>query len=206
MSQLVVAGVVGESTDTGVRVIDGEKVNAHRLHITVDRVFKGEFHPALDFTWFSIYMPPGQGFLYSGPPLANFRSGHRYLIFLSRDNAGWRVAMPVYAIEIELAKCAPVASIMDLSQAPAELQNWEMAEELERTAMQLPPPQPGTTGEVPFYFSHVFDLIGGCAAPLYRHFAEDKSPELRKSALEWLQVIKSKGLTCSGQPVSIIHN
>jgi hypothetical protein len=205
-ADLVVAGRVGESTDDGTRIIDGTKVSVHQAVIKVDRVFKGTYAPELKFTWYSLYVSPDQGILYSGPPTADFQPSGRYLVFLKHTKTGWRVSMPVYAIEVKLASTpAGGDALRDFSQASEQARNWAIAEELEKAALALPPPPAGVTGEAPMYFPEVFDLIGGCAESLYRHFVLAPSPELRREAQRWRGILRSKQAQCQ-TPDGHVHS
>ena len=105
MSDLVVAGTIEDTRKAGSRTVDGVNVTANGARLRADRVFEGSVREReLRFTWFALrFNTTGEGYAYSGPPLAGFRPGHRYLVFLRRALSGWEVAMPVYAIEVELA-------------------------------------------------------------------------------------------------------
>jgi len=199
MSDLVLSGTIKESIRDGSRTVDGTKVTTNVAHVRVDRVFQGNAaRGMLRFTWFSLYMvTTGGGFAYSGPPLADFRPGKRYLIFLKRARSGWTVSMPVYAIEAELAAAPPHGALRDLSQVPLQQQYQDLAEELEDAALAQPVPPPGMTGEAATYFPWVFDLLGGCAEPFYRRFLSSPSPELRGAASNWLGLVRTRHLACS---------
>jgi hypothetical protein len=108
----------------------------------------------------------------------------------------WVVALPLYGIEIQLAPALPSGALRDLSHASIQRRYEAIAEELETTASLLPVPLPGSTGEAATYFSEAFDLIGGCAEPFYRSFLSSPSHELRNAALDWLEVIRSRHMTC----------
>lgn len=208
MSDLVVSGIILGTAQTGVRVVDGAKAVAHVASIRVDRVFQGSAPGRqLRFTWFSLYMrvEKDNGFAYSGPPLADFRPGKRYLLFLKRAGPDWKVAMPVYAIEEELAAAPPRGSVWDLSRATTRERYRALGEELENTALaQLAPPK-GMSGEASTYFSSTFDLIGACAEHFYDRFVSSSSTELRKAAVTWLDLIDSRSLTCEGTSAQTIH-
>jgi hypothetical protein len=163
ISDLVVSGTVESSMPHEVQIVDGEMLNAHTSILRVDRVFKGEARKQLQFSWFTIRWDGTSGYGYSGPPLASFQPRHRYLVFLKRDNSGWAVAMPVYALEVELAPESPTGSHRDLSEVLAEERREAIAQELENAALRLPIPPPGMTGEAAAYFPAVFDLLRGCA-------------------------------------------
>jgi hypothetical protein len=197
ISDLVASGTIESSTPLGVRTIDGIRLDANTAHLRVDRVFQGKAAGEIRFTWFTI---PMNNVAYSGPPPANLRPHKRYLVFLKRESSGWVVAMPAYALELELAPEAPKGSPRDLSKVPAEQRYEAIAEELEKAALLVPVPSPGLTGEAPRYFSPVFDLIGGCSEPFYRRFLSSPSNELRDAALGWLKLISSRHITC-GSPV-----
>ena len=198
ISDLVVSGTIEVTAQAGGHTVDGTKVTANVAHLRVDRVFQGNAPGReLRFTWFTLrWEAMGKGFAYSGPPLADFRPGKRYLVFLRRARSGWEVAMPVYAIEVELATAPPRGSICDLSQASMGQRYQALAQELEDAALDLPAPPPGMTGEAASYFPSVFDLLGGCAEPFYRRFLSSPSPELRAAASTWLDLIRSRRLGC----------
>jgi hypothetical protein len=179
--------------------MDGTEVTVNAAHVRVDRVFQGNAAgERLRFAWFTLRMPTaGGGFAYSGPPLADFRPGKRYLIFLKRARSGLEVAVPLYAIEEELAATPPRGALPDLSQVPLQQRYQELAEELENAALAQPVPSPGMTGEAASYFPSVFDLLGGCAEPFYRRFLSSPSPELRGAASTWLGLIRSRHLACN---------
>jgi hypothetical protein len=198
MSDLVVTGKIEDTLETGIRTVDGTVVAAHIAQVRLDRVFQGNAAgEKLQFAWFSLHAATaGGGFAYSGPPLADFRPGKRYLVFLKRARTGWEVAMPVYAMQEELAAAPPNGALRDLSQAPLRQRYRELAEELENAALTQPVPPPGMTGEAASYFSSVFDLLAGCAEPFYRRFLSSPSAELRGAASSWLALIRTRHLTC----------
>jgi hypothetical protein len=198
MSDLVVSGAIEGTIREGSRRVDGTEVTTNVAHVRVDRVFQGKATGGmLRFTWFSLYMvTTGGGFAYSGPPLADFRPGKRYLIFLKRARSGWTVSMPVYAIDAELAAAPPRGALRNLSQVPLQQQYQDLAEELEGAALALPASPPEMTGEAATYFPWVFDLLGGCAEPFYRRFLSSPSRELRGAASTWLELIRSRHLAC----------
>lgn len=201
MSDLVVSGTIDRSYVEGVRKKDGVEITANIASVRVDRVFQGNAdRQRIRFSWFTPHSTGGMGFAYSGPPVAQFRSGERYLVFLRRTASGWEVAMPVYAIEVELATPTRTA-LRDLSQAPVERKYRELAEELENAAMALPAPPPGETGKAVLYFSPVFDLLGACAQPFYRRYLSSPSPELRQEASKWIELIRSRRLNCDQSPL-----
>ena len=198
MSDLVVSGTIEKTASDGIRTVDGAEVTAHTAHVRVDRVFQGSAAgEKLRFAWFSLHMvTTGGGFAYSGPPLADFRPGKRYLIFLKRARSGWEVAMPVYAIEEKLVATPPRGALRNLSQVLLQQRYEALAEELENAALAQPVPPTGMTGEAAMYFPSVFDLLGGCAEPFYRRFLSSPSPELRGAASTWLDLIRSRHLMC----------
>jgi hypothetical protein len=197
MSDLVVSGIVMDTSPAGTRVVDGTEVTANVAHLRIDRVFQGEAPgEEVQFTWFSMYIATGRGFVYSGPPLASFRPAKRYLIFLKRTGSQWEVAMPVYALEVELTTEPLRDASRDVSRAPLQQRYQALAEELETVALAQPVPPRGVTGIAATNFPAVFDLLAGCAEPFYRHFLGSPSPELRKAALDWLELIRSRQLRC----------
>jgi hypothetical protein len=198
MSNVVLSGSIINTSQTGTRTVNDTEVTSNIAHIRVDRVFQGMASiEELQFTWFSLHFELGKvGFAYAGPPLATFESGKRYLIFLKRTDLELEVAMPVYALEVELATSLPRAAVRDVSQLPLQDRYESLAVELETFALAQPPPLAGSAGMAPTTFPAVFDLVGGCAEPFYRHFQSVPSPELRAAAMNWLELIGSRNLKC----------
>jgi hypothetical protein len=198
ISDLVVSGTVESSSPRGVQTVDGAKLATNTARLRVDRVFQGKTREELQFTWFTFFVDVGKpgGFAYSGPPVADFRPRKRYLVFLKRDKSSWVVAMPMYALEVELAPESPSGSLRNLSELLPEQRHEAIAQELETAALLVPIPPPGMTGEAAAYFSAVFDLLGACAEPFYRWFVSSPSPELRAAALRQLELIGSRHMTC----------
>jgi len=95
ISDLVVSGTIQETVQAGSRTVDGTKVTANVARLRVDRVFEGNAaERELRITWFNLHWEmTGKGFAYSGPPLADFRPGKRYLVFFRLARSGWEVAM-----------------------------------------------------------------------------------------------------------------
>jgi hypothetical protein len=211
MSDLVVSGIISGTAQTGVRTVDGAEAMAHVASIRIDRVFQGSaLGPQLRFTWFSQHMRVEKGHGVVGvvgsvPPLANFRPGKRYLLFLKRAGSVWQVAIPVVAIEEELTATPPAGSVCDLSRATAGERYRALAEELEDAALAQPAPPKGMTGQASTYFSSIFDLLGACAEHFYDRFASSTSPELREAAATWLDLIHSRRLTCQDPSAQTIH-
>lgn len=197
MSDLVVSGIIEDTSPNGVQIVDRIELSASTAHVRVDRVFQGDSTQKVRFTWFTLQCPTSGGvFVYSGPPVACFQPQKRYLIFLKRDTSGWVVALPLYAIEIKLAPASPSGAPRDLSHASIQRRYEAIAEELETAASLAPVPPLGSTGEAAEYFSAAFDLIRGCAEPFYRRFLPSPSPELRGAARDWLELVRSRHMTC----------
>jgi hypothetical protein len=186
-------GIVESVSSPTKAVVEGVELRAYRTKLKVDRVFQGPFSSELEFTWYSLPVFSGQGMVYSGPPTTSFQAGQRYLIFLKRKKADWIVAMPLFALEVALATSTSSA-LRDLSASFEDVRYRELASELETTALQLPKPQPETTGFVVWYFPWVFDLIGRCAVPFYRHYGTSLNPDIRRSAANWIK------LACQRKP------
>jgi hypothetical protein len=200
ISDLVISGVIEQSSEAGAEFVDRTELVANIAQVRIDRVFQGHCSRQLQFKWFRLWSPAGEGMLYSGPPVSNFRTQQRYLIFLKRADEAWVVSMPVYALEMTLAANPSANRITDLSGAPLVAKYQALAQELEIAAMAVPDPPPGVTGDAATYFSSVFDLIGGCAGAFYYHFESSPSPELRRAALEWAGVIKKHHAGCAQAP------
>lgn len=192
ISDLVVSGTIESSSRRGLQIVNGETLNANIACLGVDRVFQGKTAKELQFSWYTIHPDGARGYGYSGPPLADFQMRKRYLVFLKRNESDWTVTMPVYALDVELASESPSGSLRDLSEALPEQRYEAIAQELERAALGVPPPPPGMTGDAAAYFPSVFDLIGACADPFYRLFVSSPSPELRREALRWLNLIGNR--------------
>ena len=135
ISDVVVSGTVESLSPAGVQTVDGEELTATTARLRVDRVFQGEAEEEIRFTWFTLHTEGAGGWAYSGPPLADFRPHKRYLVFLKRGKSGWVVAMPLYALELELSPMPPTGSIRDLSQLLPEQRYEAIGEELETAAL-----------------------------------------------------------------------
>jgi hypothetical protein len=199
MSDIVLSGIIIHTSQAGTRTVNDTEVTSNIAHVRVDRIFQGTASiEELQFAWFSPHFEMGkQGAIYSGPPLAAFEPGKRYLIFLKPTDLGLEVAMPLYALEVELATGVPRTAERDLSQFPFQHRYESLAMELEAVALAQPPPAAGSTGMAATTFPAVFDLVGGCAEPFYRHFQSVSSPELRAAAVSWLELIQSRNLKCN---------
>jgi hypothetical protein len=196
ISDVVVSGTIESLSPAGVQKVDGEELTATTARLRVDRVFQGEAEEELRFTYFTLHMEGPGGYAYSGPPIADFRPHKRYLVFLNREKFDWVVAMPLYALELELSPTQPTGSNRDLSQLLPEQRYEAIGEELETAALLVSVPPPGMTREAAAYFPSVYDLLGGCAEPFYRRFLSSPSPELRAEALRWLELISLRHRTC----------
>jgi hypothetical protein len=194
ISGLVVSGTIEKTLQTGTRKVDGTEVTAHVADVRIDRVFQGSAAGTeLQFAWFT---PGGTGYVWDGPPLADFRPGRRYLVFLKKGSAGWQVSMPLYAVEVELAATPPSGSLPDLSKAPLRQRYEALAEEMEDAALYRPVAPDGVMTQTSDYFPPVFDLLAGCAGQFYRRFLASPDPELRDAASKWLDLIRSRHLAC----------
>jgi len=197
ISDLVVTGTIEETSAIGVQTVDHIELVGNVARARIDRIFQGSASGEVQFVWHRLNVSPtGGGVVASIPPTANFRPHERYLIFLKQIATGWVVAMPLYAIEFKLAPTPPSAAMADLSQATTGSRYDALAQELETAALLVPAPQSGLTGEAATYFPAIFDLLGGCADPFYRRFFSSPSPDLRRAALNWLQLIRSRHMTC----------
>jgi hypothetical protein len=205
ISDLVLSGTIEDTSALGVQIVDHTQLAGNVARVRVDRVFQGSRAEQIQFTWFKYPATTEGGIIYSGPPLADFRPHKRYLIFLKQKTSGWVVAMPLYAIEIELAPIPPSNALRDLSHAPSAQRHEALAEEMETAALLIPPPPPGVTGNAATYFPAVFDLLGGCAEPFYLRFLSSPSPELRGAAQSWLSLIRSRDMACEAATTPRLH-
>ena len=196
ISDVVVSGTIESTTADRTQTVDGINVEANTALLEVDRVFQGQAPEQVLFTWFSLPPRNATGFVYSGAPLASFRPHVRYLVFLKRNKSGLTTAMPAYAFEVTLAPEPPKDAVRDSSDLPPHQRYEAVAEELEMAALRAPAPPPGLAGEAPTYFSPVLDLIGGCAAPFYRQFLSSSNEDVRKAAVDYLNLITSHHLAC----------
>lgn len=208
-SEIVVSGTIVSTLRSGSQTVDGVKLTQNTATINVDRVFKGSLKARdLKFLWYTFYAPSAAsdyGFVYSGPPLADFRPGTRYLVFLRAKRNVYEVTIPVYGIEAKLAAPRSPSMFPDLSAAPSSMRNGEIAIELETAALSFPDPPENMTGEAATYFPYVVDLIGGCAEPFLWHFVRKderldrlaRQTELRTAAQRWLALIANKGMSCT---------
>lgn len=195
LSNVVVSGTIISTQGGKKKQVDNVDVLANTAAIRVDRTFKGTAAAIQQFVWFSS-APTNGGVIYSGPPLASFRPDARYVVFLRRRGKGHVVTMPIYALEIRLAPLNSSSMPANVADLPVSERNSELAQELERSALSIPPPAPGVTGEAATYFPYVVQLIGGCAQPFLRQFATSPSKELRAAAQNWLALLAAKRLHC----------
>jgi hypothetical protein len=205
ISDLVASGTIEDTHALGVQIVDHTELAGNVARIRIDRVFQGSRVEELQFAWFKYRATTEGGTIYSGPPFADFRRHERYLVFLKQKESGWVVAMPLYALEIELAPTPPSRALRDLTAMPSEQRYKALAEELETAALFVPPPQPGLTGNAATYFPGVFDLLRGCAEPFYRRFLTSPSSELRGAALRWLSLIRSRHMRCEASFPPMLH-
>ena len=136
-ADLVVSGTIVSTVPSGPRVVDQVELTSNQASIEVDRVFKGQASDrTTHFVWFSPAPIKGGGVIYSGPPLAKFVAGQRFMVFLRKDATTYVVIMPVYQIEVPLA---PVSSrnVADVSVLPDGIRDSEIAGELESAALAI---------------------------------------------------------------------
>jgi hypothetical protein len=197
-ADLVVSGTIRSTIPEVMLAVDRVDVTSNRASIEVDRVFKGEVRGRmLDFVWFS---PPPDVNAYAGPPLANFATGMRFLVFLREDVTGYVVTIPLCQVEVLLAP-ASALKLPDMSAVPEDIRYSEIARELETAAFSIEPPAPGVAGYAVHYFPYVIDLVGGCARPFLQHFAESPSRELRDVAQRWLTLLFDKKMRCEAPTI-----
>jgi hypothetical protein len=147
----------------------------------VDHVFKGTLVPKIiEFKYYGYIPPPGVAVTLT-PPMANFRPGIRYVLFLKRHNLDLEVAIPAYEMEIQLATQPPT---LDESNSKPDL---VLAKEL-FFAIQSAPDTIGRSATT--YFSWAEELIGKEAIPLVEPFLNAGDPLVRYQAAWWLSFRK----------------
>lgn len=187
-SDLVCSATIMDTSRTRETLAANSSVTRENLaRADVDSVFKGQLTSAMiTFRWYSWPAGPG-GYVYAGPPLADLRSGRRYLLFLRGDDAtGWRVTVPMYQLEIPLAS-QPAANAhfrLDASGFADADRNRQLAEELAAAARFVEPQ--GDTADVYSYFAWIAQLLGKQAIPVLRPFLESANTLLRYFAADRL--------------------
>jgi hypothetical protein len=130
---------------------------------------------SLEFKYYG-YIPPPE----LHPPTADFRPGHRYILFLRRYDSELEVAIPVYQMEIELASA-------NKSGYPIGTSDLALAHEL-ISAIQSAPETIGRLADT--YFSWAEELIEKQTIPLVEAFLNSSDPLIRFQTAWWLSFRK----------------
>jgi hypothetical protein len=177
-SEVICSSTIVKITPAGSPVkIQGEDHSQWIALASVDHVFKGTLVPKfIEFKYYG-YLP------HSGlsEPMADFRPGLRYVLFLKRQDLGFEVAIPAYQMEIQLAPRP--ATIDESNPEPDRV----LAKEL-FFAIQSAPDT--TRGLADKYFSWAEELLGKEAIPLVEPFLNSDDPRIRFSAAWWLSFRK----------------
>jgi HEAT repeats len=198
-SELVCSATIVDNQLTGRTMNFGFLTAAENLaRADVDTVFKGKLTTSIvTFRWYSWPAPEDpnvspHGYAYSGPSLANLRPRTRYLLFLrSEGEDRWRVAVPVYQLEVLLAP-RPDASLSphyDSSSLIERERNLELAQEFANAARFIEPL--GDAGDVSVYFDWIDQLLGKDAGPFIIPFLGSATIRLRFFAADKLAQMKN---------------
>ena len=186
VAELVCTATILDIAPTvGLRVIEGTPVREYLVTAHVDRVFKANWtEQTITFRSFGLQSTDGI-VAYIGPPLADFRSNSRYLLFLRNETAP-EVVTPVFETGIRLAPQGVATRYLHLVPPGASEDKSALAAEMITAIYSEPPSQRGS-GD---YFGHIGQLLGGAsAARLFESFYQDGDPVLRvvaaKMAFGW---------------------
>jgi hypothetical protein len=169
------ATIVNAYTTGNVKQLEGEERSEWIAEARVDRIFKGFLGSQLiSFRYYRLGPRTGS---YFGPPVADFHSGIRYVVFLRGRDANLSVAVPFYQMEIEVA---PRQVPLDESKTAPEL---ALAREL-LFAIESAPQTIGRLAD--HYFSWVEELVGKRSVPLVRPFLDSSDALVRYDAAWWL--------------------
>jgi hypothetical protein len=147
----------------------------------VDHAFKGTLdQKSIEFKYYG-YIPPSGTAEDVGPPIANFRSGIRYILFLRRHDSDLEVSIPAYQMEIQIAP-----SILSNRQSEAD-PDTALANELVY-AIESAPTTIGRSATR--YFDWTEELTGEKAVPRVEPFLRSDDPLVRYQAAWWLSFHK----------------
>jgi hypothetical protein len=162
--------------------LEGEERSQWSAVALVDRVFKGAIDAqVLEFKYYGLASSAGD---YFGPPIAEFQSGTRYLLFLKGDARDLEVSTPFYQSEIRVAPQSPIVPDVESNSDLA------LATEL-MFAVQSAPTTTGRAATT--YFGWSEELIGERSIPLVEPFLSSSNPLIRYQAAWWLSFRKLDG-------------
>jgi len=185
-SEVVAAGRVEAVRQTNTYAYRGStRYQDVVVDLSVDTVFYGELEgDFLSLVIRRIAPEPKRsgawGYLYTGPPLAEYRVGRRYLVFLRRELPEVFVPLdPVQLTEIELSYKFSLAPLS--ADADESARRQAIADELMQRLRTM-------TAEEVDYSSIAFirELLNQDAEPLLRELLQHPQARFRINAAEWL--------------------
>lgn len=169
------ATIVKTYTTSSVKQLDGQERSEWIAQARVDHIFKGFLgSQIIDFKYYGLGPRTGD---YFGPPVADFRPGIRYVLFLRGQGPNLTVTVPFYQMEIEVA---PQPLPLDESKPAPDL---ALARELV-FAIEFAPQTIGRAATK--YFSWVEELVGKDSFPLIKPFLTSGDQLVRYQAAWWL--------------------
>jgi hypothetical protein len=181
-SEIICSATIVKTSIAGSPVLLEGKERSQRIAVArVDRVLKGALNQkVIEFRYYG-WLPPAGAWEDLTPPIAFFRPGVRCVLFLNRRGPNLEVAIPVYAMEIEVS---PQPPIQGESNASSDV---TLANELV-FAIQAAPQTIGRSAD--HYFSWVEELIGRRSIPLVEPFLNASDRLVRFQAAWWLSFRK----------------
>lgn len=180
-ADLVCAGRVEAVRPTATTTyIRGQRYRDLIADVSIDTVFVGEHETAMLSLVWKGWWPESGGYLYGGPPLAEYREGQRYLLFLRREAPAVFVPLdPFHKTELELA-AAPAAGPL-LPQADEVVRRRAIAAELAAWVRTLP------DGFMSYeHVRWIAELLGKNAEPILQEFLHHSRPDVRVVSAEAL--------------------
>ena len=174
-SDVICSATVVRTYATGdVVQLEGEERSVWMAEARVDRIFKGNLgSQIIEFSYYG-WGPNGPR-LGLSPPIAEFRSDVRYVLFLAMQNSALVVTVPFYKAEIQIAS----------NPAPLAGSNSDLA--LARELIVAIESAPQTTGRMAtHYFDWIAELVERKSIPLVEPFLISNDPLVRYQAAWWL--------------------
>jgi hypothetical protein len=172
-SEIICSATIVKTSRAGNTVrLQGREVSQWTASARVDHLFKGRLEPKIIEFKFYGYIPPPE----LSPPMANFRPGIRYVLFLKRHDSVFEVAIPAYQMEIELGS-------PNKAGGPIDTPDLALAREL-ISAIESEPDTIGRSADK--YFSWAEELIGKKTIPLVQPFLNASDPLVRYQTAWWL--------------------